>query len=81
MPMQFADRALFQMLLSPCDVFTGRQVCNDLCSNPATVQQSCFRVGKAPLEISDHSIVSALRAEIIRVLKIELFIGATFSRM
>lgn len=77
MPMQFAYRALFQMLLSCCDVFTGRQVCHHLGSYPTPVQQSRFRVGKAPLEIDDDSIVRALRAEVIGILEIELFVGTT----
>ena len=57
MPMEFARGSLFEMLLSPCNIVTGREVGNDLLANPAAIEDLGLGVREAPLEVRDGACI------------------------
>lgn len=66
--MKLSESALLQMLLCRGDVLTGWQVLDDLLASPASFVQIGLRVGEAPLQIYDDTMVCRLLAQIARVL-------------
>jgi hypothetical protein len=51
MPVELTERALFQVLLSCCDVRAGRDIGHDLLTSPATVVNLGLGVGEAPFQV------------------------------
>ena len=78
MPVKLAKGSFGQVLLRSRNILARGQVRHHLLSDPATIEQPCLGVGESPLQISDYPIVGGLLAQVIRVLKIELSIRATW---
>jgi hypothetical protein len=76
-PVKLANRALSQVLLRGRDVLAAGQVGDDLLAHPATLQEPRPRVGEAPFEVRYHTRVSALLAEVVGVLEVDLMVCAT----
>jgi len=72
--MQLSDGTLLQMLLRSRNIMACRQVCDDLLASPSTIENPCFGVTEAPFQIWHDAIVSALCAEIVWVLEIDLLV-------
>jgi hypothetical protein len=70
MPMKLTKSSLLQMLLRRRDIVALRQVCDNLLSNPASVEQTRLRIGEAPLQIGNGAAVSWLLAQIVWILKV-----------
>ena len=68
MPVKFASRALFQMLLSTGDIMTGGEIRDDLLSDPAALEKPGLGIGEAPLQVRHHAVICGLLAEVVRVL-------------
>ena len=79
MPVKLTDRAFGQMLLRARNIVAGRQVRNDRLAHPPASQDSRLGVREAPFEVRHHAVVGALLAQIVRILKIEFVVGATYS--
>lgn len=79
MPVQLSNGALGQVLLSTRNFFAGGQVRDDLFSNPASFQDPRLRVRETPFDIGNNTVIGALLAQIVRILKIEFVVGATYS--
>lgn len=76
MPVQLPNSTLLQMLLGPRNVMALREVLNDLFSRPATWKKSCLGIRKTPFDVGNKAIVSTRGTEVVRVLKIQGFIGS-----
>lgn len=66
------------MLLGSRNIMALRKILNDLFSRPATWEKSCLGIGKAPFDIGNESIVGARSTEMVRILKVEGFIGSAY---
>ena len=78
MPVKLTDRAFGQMLLRARNIVAGRQVRNDRLAHPPASQDSRLGVREAPFEVRHDAVVSALLAQIVRVLKVKLPVGAAY---
>ena len=77
--MKFSDSALLEMLLSTGDVMGGGKICDDLLTDPTTLQESRLGVGEAPFEVWHNALVSGLLPKVIRVLEVEFLVGSTYT--
>ena len=55
---QLMDSSLFQVLLGTSDVMALGKILNDLLAGPATREEFCLGLGKAPLDVRYKSIIS-----------------------
>ncbi len=78
MPVKLPECALDQVLLGGGDGVAVRVVRDDLLPDPASGQDAGVGVGEAPLHVGDDAVVSRLRAEVVRVLEIELLISPAY---
>lgn len=78
-PVEFSDCALLQVLLCAGYIVTLRQILNNLLSHPTTLEDSGLRVGEAPLQVWNNSIVCRLPAQVVGVLQVKLMVGATWA--
>lgn len=69
-PVQFADGALLQMLLSTSNVVAGRKISDDLLANPAALEDFGLGVGEAPFQIRYRAGVGGLLPKVVRVLQV-----------
>ena len=76
-PVQLPNSTFLQMLLSPRDVMALRKVLKNLFPRPSAREQPCLRVRKAPFDIRNVAVVGARGTEVIRVLEVQGFVGAT----
>jgi len=76
MPVQLADATLRQMLLGTGDIIAGGEISDDLFSDPAARQLTCFRVGEAPLEILYCAGVGGLLSKVGWIVNVDVPIGA-----
>jgi hypothetical protein len=66
------------MLLGTGNVMTLGQVLDDLFSRPTSREQFGLRLGKAPFDIGNESIIGTGGTELVRVLEVKYFVGATY---
>lgn len=75
MPMKLSSGSFFQMHLACRENVANRKVAHGLLSHPPSVEQTLFRIRKAPFQVRNDSIVGEFGAEVIWVLKVDLRIG------
>lgn len=75
--MKLSDCALLQMLLRSSDICTDGQVGDNLLTNPSAFEKTSLGIRKAPLKVRDDAVIRGLSTQIVRVLQIELLVGAT----
>lgn len=76
-PVQLPNSTFLQMLLSPRDVMALRKVLKNLFPRPSAREKPCLRVRKAPFDIRNVAVVGARGTEVVRVLEVQGFVGAT----
>lgn len=77
MPVKFTNGTFFQMLLGARDVMAGREILDDLFSDPTALEKPGLRVGEAPFQVWDNTVIGGLLAEIVRVLQVQCPIRST----
>lgn len=75
MPMKLSARSFFQMHLAGRKYRADRKVRHDLLSHPPSVEKPLMRIGKAPFQVRNDSVVGGLGADVVRVLKVQFMIG------
>jgi hypothetical protein len=75
-PVKLPDGALAQVLLGSSDVVALRQVLNNLLPNPSAIEEASLGVRKAPFEVRYDAVVRGLAAKVVRVLQVQLLVGA-----
>lgn len=77
MPVKLPNSSFAQVLLRASNVLAGGEILYDLLPHPATVEETGLGVGETPLEVRHDAIVGRLLTQVVRVLKVELLVGAT----
>lgn len=72
--MQLSDGTLLQVLLRGRNVMALRQILDDLGACPAARKYACLRERKAPFEVWHGAGISALLAQAVRILEIDLVV-------
>lgn len=75
-PVELANAALGEVLLGSGDVFAGRQIGDDLLSDPTARKLASLRVGEAPLKVLYGACVGRFLAEVGRVVDVNALVGA-----
>lgn len=76
MPVKFSDSTLDEMLLSARDVMAGRQILDDLFTEPTAFQETGLGVGEAPFEVGNNAVVSGLLTQVVWVLEVKFLVCA-----
>lgn len=75
MPVQLADSALLQVLLSASNIGALREILNNLLSRPTTRKQLCLRLGETPFDVGNKAVVGLSCAQLVGILEVHGLIG------
>ena len=79
-PVRLTNGTFGKMLLSSGNVMALGKVLNDLGTKPTSRVDSRLGIGESPLQVRHETTIGILLAQVIGILLVDVFVGATYTR-